>query len=345
MHIGWRLHDAAAARTKQSIDSVDLSLGGSTATEVAAKMLRQQRVALLLRPKVAHDLGADLLREAIERIQGMTCNVPAGRVRIDRWQVDESCVAINKAPADECYIEAFRLQRCVVTNSQFQAFVDHGGYHQSTLWHASVWPRVSEFVDRSGMPGPRFWSDGQCDERELDHPVVGVSWFEAEAYARWIGMRLPSDGEWLRAASAPIESDGLILQRKYPWGDGYSDSRANLRNADEANVVAANAYASGDSAFGARQMIGNVWEWTANKVDFWHDEVLLDCDQPLKSVRGGAFNSCAAPQATCQFRSADNPLARRRSIGFRCAVSVADLVELVEVPSEQICNPAQVARA
>ena len=129
---------------------------------------------------------------------------------------------------DSVVVDAVFLDRRAVTNRDFQAFIQQAGYEQTPLWHASVWPRVKEFVDTTGRPGPRYWSDGEPQAGTERHPVVGVSWFEAEAYARWIGKRLPSDAEWVRAASCPIETGGGLLQRKYPWGDAFDRRHANV---------------------------------------------------------------------------------------------------------------------
>jgi len=79
------------------------------------------------------------------------------------------------------------------------------------LWDARIWPAVLEMVDQTGLPGPRFWKDGCHAEGEEDLPVVGVSWYEAQACARWMGKRLPSDAEWAKAACWPLSTDGPAL--------------------------------------------------------------------------------------------------------------------------------------
>ena len=99
------------------------------------------------------------------------------------------------------HVEALLLDRYPVTNIDYLEFVSVGGYEQMSLWDRDVWPAVVDFVDRTGHPGPRHWSDGSFPVKLWDHPVVGVSWYEAEAYGCWAGKRLPSDEEWVKAAA------------------------------------------------------------------------------------------------------------------------------------------------
>lgn len=290
------------------------------------QMIRSHRSALLLRPQLAEDLKPGLLRLAIDSLQASNSLVSAGRVRLSRWQVDAEARSETLEPNDCVEVEAVFLARRTITNQQFQAFVDQGGYRNKSLWHASIWPSVKEFVDRTGTPSPCFWSEGRHTATEAEHPVVGISWFEAEAYARWIGMRLPTDAEWVRAACTPIETDGTFSQRKYPWGDSFSPDRANLWTSTIGHTVSSCEYASGDTITGLRQMVGNVWEWTSSNLQLWNGDQPIELNEPMKSLRGGAFDSYLDTRATCQVRSADTPLARRHNIGFRCAVSQRDII-------------------
>ncbi|MBC8351038.1 MAG: SUMF1/EgtB/PvdO family nonheme iron enzyme [Planctomycetes bacterium] len=297
--------------------------------EIAADMIGSHRSALLLRAKLACDVEDDALQAAAERFRKATCVVEAGPVRLSRWQVEAGANSGELSSADDIDVASLFLERNAITNEQFQLFLDRGGYENKSLWHASVWPCVKEFVDRTGSSGPRFWSDGHHCLNNADHPVVGVSWFEAEAYSRWIGMRLPTDAEWVRAACSPIEVDGAIVQRKYPWGESFSSDRANLRSSGVGHTLPTGAYAEGDSLGGAGQMIGNVWEWTASNLRLWNGEHMLELAEPMKSLRGSAFDSFLDVRATCQCQSADTPLARRHNIGFRCVVSACDVVEVL----------------
>ena len=157
------------------------------------------------------------------------------------------------------------LDRYTVTNRQYYEFVAAGGYRDMTLWDQQVWPAVLDLVDQTGQPGPAFWQHGRYLPGEEDLPVVGVSWYEAQACARWMGKRLPTDAEWVKAACWPVATDGAaMVQRRFPWGDGLDRSRANLWGSGPNRVVAVTEFPAGASVGGIYQMVGNVWQWNAN---------------------------------------------------------------------------------
>jgi iron(II)-dependent oxidoreductase len=172
----------------------------------------------------------------------------------------------NEKWAHPVTVEPFRMARTAVTNSEFAAFVDDGGYARRELWSAEGW------AWRSGAAAehPVYWRKEAASwfERRFDDvvplaprlPVVHVNYFEADAYCRWAGRRLPTEAEWeCAAACAPGEK-----KRRYPWGDAAPEpQRANLYGVAHGRVDVA-ALPDGDSASGCRQMIGNVWEWTSD---------------------------------------------------------------------------------
>ena len=126
-------------------------------------------------------------------------------------------------------VEPVYFDRFCVTNEEYQRFVDAGGYEQLEFWHEEALPALLDFVDQTGAPGPRYWADGQYSNNEGRLPVVGISWYEAWAYARWVGKRLPTDAEWTKAGAWPVESaPGRIAQRRYPWGESFDVRRAHL---------------------------------------------------------------------------------------------------------------------
>ena len=297
------------------------------------QMLAQGRFPLLLRPQIASSLSEGHLRLALEALEESMALVPDGEVvlgRIDEALDDGELTEEEIAAARGRIVRVERafLDRFPVTNRQFHEFVVNGGYQEMALWDESILPAVLDMVDRTGMPGPRYWKEGNFPAGEEDHPVVGVSWYEASAYARWVGKRLPSDAEWVKAGSWPVTlSPTTRMQRRYPWGDTMDRTRANLWNPKCRGTVPVDQLAEGVSVGGVYQLVGNVWEWTGG--DFHTGDHLggrLDLLTSMKNIRGGAFDTYFENQATCQFQSGEGPLGRRHNIGFRCAVGVCDLV-------------------
>jgi gamma-glutamyl hercynylcysteine S-oxide synthase len=154
----------------------------------------------------------------------------------------------------------YRIARAPVTQAEYLEFVRHGGYRNPQLWSEAG----REWLTSSGQQHPVYWreADGGWQRRHFDRwvelephrPVVHVCWFEADAFCNWAGRRLPTEAEWEHAAAPD--------KRRHPWGDAPGP-RANLDWA-AMDTVDVGAYADGDSPFGCRQMLGNVWEWTAS---------------------------------------------------------------------------------
>jgi len=208
----------------------------------------------------------------------------------------------NEKWAHAVEVDAFSMARGAVTNEQFAAFVADGGYTRRELWCEAGWA----WRTASGAVHPVYWQqqDGAWFERRYDRmetvaphrPVMHVSWYEAQAYCRWAKRRLPSEAEWEYAAAV----DRAGGKRAYPWGSAAPDAtHANFfgvcgRSAD------VGAFARGESAFGCRQMMGNVWEWTESTFvpypGFVHDPY-RDYSVPWfgthKVLRGGSFASPA----------------------------------------------------
>src|SRR3972149_1439929 len=306
---------------------------------LVAQMLDQGRFALLMRSQIAENLSDAHFCRALRALEDSMALVPDGDVQLDEGELSR-IVTVHR----------FFLDRYPVTNRQFFEFVAAGGYEQSTLWVEDVLPAVLDFVDRSGNPGPKYWQNGCYPPGEEKHPVVGVSWYEAAAYARWVGKRLPSDAEWLKAGSWPVRiSSTMRVQRKYPWGDSMDRSRANLWGSGPGHTVPVDQYPGGISVGGVHQLIGNVWEWTTSNFcgaslppeDL--PQLGLELTSPYKSIRGGAFDTYFDNQATCQFQSGENPLFRRNNIGLRCAVGVCDIM-LVQPKKQEYKNTTVAVR-
>ena len=243
--------------------------------------------------------------------------------------VPEGCASlpqtINDAPGcpeTEVETRPFLLARQAVTNAQFQKFVDAGGYDDLSLWPEDIWPHLIDFKDLTDHCAPRFWKEGRHNKIRSDHPVVGICYYEAAAYVRWAGYRLPTEAEWQVAASWRIRSSAYIL-RRYPWGDALDTQRCNIWASGVAATIPAGEYESGAAPNGVLQLVGNVWEWMASDFEVSDDRTRpVVGDMPMKSVRGGAFDTYFPAQATSCFRTGLASLVRAHNVGLRCALDM-----------------------
>ena len=296
------------------------------------QMLAQNRYPLLLRPQITRELKQEQVQRALQALDEGMALVPDGEVVLEKVDAAAQDTPWQNDVPDELSVRAVRVQRFFldrypVTNRQYYEFVAAGGYEQIQLWDEAVLPAMLDFVDKTGRPGPRYWRKGCYLNGQENRPVVGVSWYEAAAYAGWVGKRLPTDAEWVKAACWPVTlSKTNRFQRRYPWGDTMDRGRANLWGSKPQRIVDVMEFAAGVSVGGVYQLIGNVWEWTSD--DFRPEQVLpqdMTLEVSLKSIHGGAFDTYFDNQATCQFQSGETALARQHNIGFRLAIGVCDL--------------------
>jgi iron(II)-dependent oxidoreductase len=314
------------------------------------EMLSTGRYALLLRPQMNRHLDHEHIVRAVRHLDEAMALVPAGRVLLGPLaeQASSSSGAVDADPKMlerfMLRIEALYLDRHTVTNNEFQQFLNSGGYEKLEYWDEEALPALLDFVDQTGHPGPRYWIEGHYRAGEDRHPVVGVSWYEASAFARWVGKRLPTDAEWTKAGAWPVESaPGRIAQRRYPWGESFDIRRANLWGSQRKGPVDVDEYPEGESVGGVHQLVGNVWEWSASPL-FATVEPSLHVPETYKSVRGGAFDTYFENHATCHYQSGEHPLARRHNIGFRLALPMSTL-EVVEDDGAQDDDAEQPAVA
>jgi len=235
--------------------------------------------------------------------------VPGGAWRLGST-ADDGFIFDNEKWAHAVELEPFRIARAAVTNAEFAAFIEAGGYRTRAFWSDAGWA----WRERANAERPVYWQgkrDGVWTERRYrtveelapHAAAVFVNWFEADAWCRWAKRRLPSEAEWEAAAVGQPSADGRRLaagRRRWPWGDVPPDAgRANLDFAFDRTIDVA-ALGNGDSAFGCRQMLGNVWEWTAS--DFlpfggFSADPYKDYSQPWfgtrKVLRGGAWATSA----------------------------------------------------
>lgn len=228
--------------------------------------------------------------------------VPAGPFRMDTSPQDQRRLKAqgtssyeDEEPDHIVTLSAFEIGKYPVTNFEFRLFWQEHGYDQQELWSEDGWRWRT--VEQRGQPF--FWEDADWNISNL--PVVGVCWFEAQAYCRWLSLktssiyRLPTEAEWEKAERGP---EG----RLWPWGDIWEPARCNHGEADNAlnRTSPVGMYPDGASPYGVLDMAGNVWEWCAD----WYDageygrrknqEVVDPCgpqDGGARVVRGGSWHS------------------------------------------------------
>jgi len=210
------------------------------------------------------------------RVEG-DAHIPGGRFLLGRSSASRWFSFDNEQQAHEAQVKPFSISRTSVTQGEFAAFVEDAGYHRSELWGGTGWG----WRQSVGAEHPVYWkreSTGRWLRRHFDQwvpledraPVIHVNWYEADAFCRWAGRRLPTEAEWEMAASCEPSSAGSGIQsreRIYPWGDTTPTSdRANL-DWRAMGAIDVDELPLSDSAFGCRQMIGNCWEWTSTNFD------------------------------------------------------------------------------
>ena len=276
-----QMHDEAITYTRQTLSyrPPEIGIVGKPAVDVA--VANRVQVAEQTAPIAQTD---DWLTSDAE--------IPGGKLTLGRAS-EQGFVFDNEQLAHEIEIAPFAISKTAVTNGEFKRFVVDDGYGRSELWTAEGWHwRTSVRAEHPvywRRAGKDRWARRNFDEWvALDGrlPVIHVNWHEAQAYCRWAGRRLPTEAEWEMAASAEPAADGRGLtthKRVFPWGDDSPTiDRANL-DWRELGCIPVYALPAGDSAFGCRQMIGNVWEWTAS--DF----------KPYPGFIAGPYKEYSAP--------------------------------------------------
>lgn len=231
--------------------------------------------------------------------------IPGGRFLLGALH-EEQFVFDNEKWAHPVEVRPFAIARAAVTQSEFLEFVEAKGYSRREFWSESGW----RWRESAGAEHPVYWkleAAARWLRRNFDHwvplephrPVLHVNWWEAEAYCNWAGRRLPTELEWEVAASADPSYLGKELaegKRRFPWGDNPPAPECANLGWRAMGAVDVGALSAGDSAFGCRQMIGNVWEWTAG--DFgpypgFEIDPYREYSQPWfgthKVLRGGAW--------------------------------------------------------
>ena len=193
-----------------------------------------------------------------------------------------SCLLGN--PPTQVEVGAFCIDRVPITNAAYQRFVQARGHRLPEQWQ------------RHGYPAER-----------PDHPVVTVSFEDAEAYAEWRGIRLPIEAEWEKAARG---TDGRV----YPWGNEFIPEHLNTSEGKTEGTHPVSAHPGGASPYGVLDLAGNVWEWTTT---------LYRPGETWQVVKGGSWDFKGKDDARCFARAYFRPTVRSGAIGFRCALSAA----------------------
>ena len=289
-------------------------------TDPLKQLVQRERWALIANTGEqwrTHPEGESIVATAREKLDTRMALVPEGIVELPTSLDDH--VGTEEL---EVHVRPFLLDIYAVSNARFQHFVDADCYEDLDLWPEDIWPHLIEMLDMTGRPGPRYWRDGRHDGRLAAHPVVGVSWYEVEAFARWIGQRLPTEAEWQMSASWHLKSEANIL-RRFPWGDAMNHKRCNVWASRVCTTTAVDVYPDGAAPNGVLQLIGNVWEWTASEFeigDFEGRPVMGE--MPMRGIRGGAFDTYFESQATSLFRTGQMMMGRTHNTGFRCAMDL-----------------------
>jgi len=252
-------------------------------------------------------------------------DVPAGPFELGA--PDDGFAYDNERPRQTVSVDAFRIGRTPVTNATFLHFVEGGGYQRREWWTDEAW----HWKEQYDITNPLHWTGDGREWRAGGHvpldpskPVVNVSWFEADAFARAHGARLPTEAEWEKAATWDQEQN---LARPYPWGSQppIAGLHANVDQLGR-GTAPAGAYPAGASPSGLLGTIGDVWEWTDSPFDGYQGfepYPYREYSEPFfqggyRVLRGGSW-ATRSRVATPTFRNWDHPERRQIFSGLRIA--------------------------
>jgi iron(II)-dependent oxidoreductase len=257
-------------------------------------------------------------------------SIPAGEFLMG--DARDSFAYDNERPARDVFVPEFKIARVPVTNGEYARFVEEGGYERREFWGEEGWSRR----EKEDWTHPLYWQRKTGDwlarrmfdeaPLEVEHPVTGVSWYEAEAYARFACKRLPTEAEWEKAASWDEER---AVKRRFAWGDEAPDeSRSNFQM-NLWGTTPVGRFPAGVSARGCLDMTGNVWEWTSTPFEGFegfepfpypeYSEVWFDGDHRV--LKGGSWATNAAVLRT-SFRNFFRRHFRIAFAGIRLAEDV-----------------------
>lgn len=249
--------------------------------------------------------------------------IPAGEFLMGSTDKDGDAKDDEK-PQHKIYLSDYFIERTPVTNAAFRRFMEAGGYINSMYWKEAIDAKRWQdgiFKDYSGERSePAYWADSKWNGD--GQPVVGITWYEAVAYARWAGKRLPTEAEWEKAARG---TDGRI----YPWGNEWDETLANTKETGLGQTTPVGQYSpDGDSPYGMVDMAGNVFEWCSSRYAGYPYEAndgredFSGGDRAIRVLRGGSWAN-AAEGVRCARRNRYSPYLRDYYYGFRCSYATS----------------------
>ncbi len=223
----------------------------------------------------------------------------------------------NEKQVHSVYLETYWIDLYPVTRRQYQAFIEAGGYTNSDWWSPEGWI----WLQSHPVSQPLYWHTTRAE----DHPVCGVSWYEADAYARFVGKRLPTESEWEKAASW---NSTTAKRQTYPWGEAEPTVQRSNHNHSVGQTTSVGNYTAGKSPYGCYDMVGNVWEWTKTWFHPYDGFVSYPYagysvpyfDQQHRVLKGGSW-ATRSSVLRCAFRNWYYPGIRELFAGFRCVRS------------------------
>lgn len=243
------------------------------------------------------------------------CEIPGGQFLMGSDPTRTPEAFDQEKPQQAVGLPTYYISRYPITCTQYQSFVADGGYQNKRYWISSGWKWKTQ--EEVGSP---LYSD-DSNWHISNHPIVGISWYEAYAFTRWLSeklgveIRLPTEPEWEKAARG---TDG----RKYPWGDSFSEDNANIRVEKPGYSIMRTSpvgiYPQGASPFGVLDMCGNVLEWCLNEyitVYPYNESLDINSDKQ-RPARGGSWSTDAV-LARSAARSGFLPHSRFNYLGFR----------------------------
>ena len=247
--------------------------------------------------------------------------IPAGEFIMG---TDSKGANADQKPAHTVYLDAFYIDKHEVTNAEYEEFILAGGYKKREFWTEEGWNFIQKFQfdadEWHQIETPLQYGENSVST-DPNHPVIGVSWYEANAYAAWAGKRLPTEAEWEKAARG---TDGRI----YPWGNEMNFSKLSYFP-HIIKLQAVGSFPEGASPYGVMDLAGGVWEWCAD----WYDDSYYP-QSPRRNptgpdkgeyrvLRGGGWDSIRL-QLQTSYRYYDKENRRTYNIGFRCVRNTSE---------------------